>query len=187
MIVKHRDVLKFSRQGFTLLEMVIVLSIIAAIATMVVLSLGNVQAEQRLRESVGSIESLAKLGRNIAVRQQRAYQLTISEQAISIEPKYTRSQAVIGFDEDELGILKIFEDISDVKETDNDVIYEVRRWDSDTWQLIERDKKVVLTIEPTGLVEPISIRCSMGNSWIIQELHPLTAGVRNEEMNIDTD
>ncbi|MBT7960043.1 MAG: hypothetical protein HN759_12010, partial [Akkermansiaceae bacterium] len=88
---------------------------------------------------------------------------------------------------DEVVVRKKFEDITDIEETDNDVIYEVKRWGSDTWQLIERDKKVVLTIEPTGLVEPISIRCSMGNSWIIQELHPLTAGVRNEEMNIDTD
>ncbi len=187
MIVRHRDVLKSSPQGFTLLEMVIVLSIIAAIATMAVLSQGNVQAEQRLRESIGSIESLAKRGRNIAVRQQRAYQLVISEESISIGAQYARAEDGGGNNYDEVAVRKKFEDITDIEETDSEVIYEVKRWGSDTWQLIERDKKVVLTIEPTGLVEPISIRCSMGNSWIIQELHPLTAGVRNEEMNIDTD
>ena len=178
---------KAARRGFTLLEMVIVLSIIAAIATMAVLEFGNVHAEQRLRESIGSIESLAKRGRNIAVRQQRAYQLTISEQSISIAPQYARREDGGGNNDDELGMRKKFEDFTDSEQTDDEVVYEVRRWGSDEWQVIEKDKKVVVTIEPTGLVEPISIRCTVGKSWIMQELHPLTAGVRNEEMNIEKD
>ncbi len=186
MIVAHRHRARTARRGFTLLEMVIVLSIIAAIATMAVLSFGNVEAEQRLRESIGSIEALAKRGRNIAVRQQRAYQLTISEESISISPQYARVEGS-GSGDDELEVREKFEDITDVENTDSEVVYEVRRWGSDEWQLIEKDKKVVVTIDPAGLVEPISIRCSVGNSWIIQDLHPLTAGVRYEEMNIDTD
>ena len=51
--------------------------------------------------------------------------------------------------------------------------------------MIENDQKAVVVLEPTGLVEPISIRCTFGNSWILQELHPLTAGVRDEQMSIE--
>jgi len=40
-------------------------------------------------------------------------------------------------------------------------------------------------MDPQGLVEPISIRCTSGKSWILHELNPLTGGVRDEEMNIE--
>ena len=69
--------------------------------------------------------------------------------------------------------------------TDPDVVYEIKRWRSDDWILIKEDEKVVLALDPIGLVEPISIRCSIGKSWLIHELHPLTAGIRDEEMNIE--
>jgi Tfp pilus assembly protein FimT len=162
--------------------MVIVLSIIAVVVSVAILDFTNVETEQRLRESVGRVESLAKRARNIAVVQQRAYQLRITQESISIAPQYTRE---FEDDGDEIERRNRFEDVTDSEQTDSGVTYEVRRWASDEWQIIEKDKDVVLTIEPTGLVEPISIRCSVGNSWIMQELHPLTASIRYEEMNIE--
>ena len=183
-----RHVAQATRRGFTLLEIVIVLSIIAAIAGLAFLSFGTVETEQRLRESVGTIESFAKRARNIAVVQQRPYQLTISQEAISIAPQYVREDdGSSNEDESALGDQVRFKDVTDREATDQEVTYEVKRWGSDAWQLIEKDKKVLLTIDPTGLVEPISIRCSLGESWIVQELHPLTAGVRNEEMSIENE
>ncbi|MFK7912214.1 MAG: Tfp pilus assembly protein FimT/FimU [Akkermansiaceae bacterium] len=185
----YRHLAHASRRGFTLLEMVIVLAIVSAIALMVVLDSRNVDEEQRLRESAGSVEALAKRARNIAIVQQRAYQLTISESAISIAPQYQRETGS-GIDiesADGEQNRTQFEDITDSEETNSAVTYEIRRWGSDDWQIIEKDKQVVVTIDPTGLVEPISIRCSVGNSWLIQELHPLTAGVRDEQMNIDSE
>lgn len=158
------------------------LAFVAVLVTWLTLTIGTVETEQRLREAAGGIESLAKRARNIAVRQQRAYQLTIGEHAISIAPQYARLEQD-GYDDS--GTRKKFEDITASEKTDEEVTYEIRRWGSDEWQVIEKDKTVVVTIDPTGLVEPISIRCTVGKSWLLQELHPLTAGVRDEEMSIE--
>ena len=172
-------------EGFTLLEIVFVLGMIAMLAVWLTVSVTTVDTEQQLREAIGSIEALTKRGRSIAVMQQRPYQITISESSISMAPQYTRGEAmeVYGDEEDE-GTREDFEDVIVSESTDAEVKYEIRRWRSDVWQVIEGDEKVRLTVDPIGLVEPISIRCSKGKSWIIQELHPLTGGVRDEEMSV---
>ena len=77
-----------------------------------------------------------------------------------------------------------FGDVVASEATDTDVSYEIKRWRSDNWELLEKDKQVELALSPVGLVEPISIRCSLGRSWIKHELHPLTAGMRDEELYI---
>lgn len=174
--------------GFTLLEMVFVLGMVAILVTWITLTVSTVETEQRLREASGSIESLARRARNIAVMQQRAYQLTISEGSISIAPQYMLTDVVDDYETErgeEAPPREDYENITASEDTDAEVTYEIRRWRSEEWILIEGDKKVVITLDPVGLVEPISIRCSVGKSWLIQELHPLTASVRDEEMSVE--
>ena len=175
--------------GFSLLEIVFVLAMIAMLITWLTLSVSTVETEQKLREASAGIESLAQRARNIAVKQQRAYQLTISAGEIGIAPQYQQYSGDDDFTEDEQNVGRDveqrFDDITASEATDGDVTYEIKRWRADDWELIEGDKKVVLALDPIGLVEPISIRCSIGNSWLIHELHPLTAGIRDEEMNIE--
>lgn len=174
--------------GFTLLEMVFVLGMLAILVTWITLTVATVETEERLRDASGSIESLARRARNIAVRQQRAYQLTISAGSISIAPQYMLTGEVDEYEEDrgeELASREDHENITASESMDAEVTYEIRRWRSEEWILIEGDEKVVITLDPVGLVEPISIRCSVGKSWLIQELHPLTASVRNEEMSVE--
>lgn len=165
------------------------LGMVAILVTIFTVKVSTVETEQRLREASGGIESLAKRARNIAVRQQRAYQLTISDGNISIAPQYVLQEGEDSFlereEEEAEAPRENHEDILASEKTDDEVTYEIRRWRSDEWQLIEGDKTVVLTLDPVGLVEPISIRCSIGNSWMIRELHPLTAGVRDEEMSVE--
>lgn len=172
--------------GFTLLETVVVLGLVSMLIGWVVVSVSTVETEDRLRRASSDIESLAKRARNIAIRQQRAYKLTISEGNIAMAPVYSLSNGEeIEDREDDDEERENFEDITATEETDPEVKYEIKRWRSDVWQVIEGDEKVVITLDPVGLVEPISIRCSVGKSWLIQELHPLTAGVRDEEMSIE--
>ena len=175
--------------GFSLLEIVFVLAMIAMLTTWMTLSVSTVETEQKLRDASAGIESLAKRARNIAVRQQRAYQLTISAGGIAMAPQYQQHSGHDNFIEgtqNEAGAtVQRFDDITATEGTDPDVVYEIKRWRSDDWILIKEDEKVVLALDPIGLVEPISIRCSIGKSWLIHELHPLTAGVRDEEMNIE--
>lgn len=176
--------------GFTLLEVVFVLGMIAMMTVWLTLSVTSVDTEQQLREASGGIESMVKRARTVAVMQQRPYQVTITEDRISLAPQYTQSVGDMdGFDEDDdVDVTREdFEDIIASEETDLDLKYEVRRWRSDLWLEIKGEEKVVLTLDPLGLVEPISIRCSVGKSWLIQELHPLTGGVRDEEMSVEED
>jgi prepilin-type N-terminal cleavage/methylation domain-containing protein len=176
------------RGGFTLLEIVFVLSMVAVLVTWMTVSIATVESEQKLREAAESIELLAKRGLNVAVAQQRPYELTITETTVSLAPKYTYSSDDInGVDSSELNdeAETGFVDVSVNEPMASDVLYEIKRWRSDDWQPLEKNKTVVLMLSPLGLIEPISIRCSSGKSWIMHELHPLTAGMRDEEMSIE--
>lgn len=172
--------------GFTLLEMVFVLAFVAILVTWLTLSIGTVETEQRLRSSVSEVGVMAKRARNVAVTQQRAYQVIVEQGKISMSPQYARSEGADGGIEENTnrGSGQRFDDVTASEELDAEVEYEIRRWGSDEWVKIDRDQKVVMTIDPTGLVEPISIRCTLGDSWIKQDLHPLTADVRDEETSI---
>ena len=175
--------------GFTLLEIVFVLSMIAILVTWLTVSLSTVESEQKLRDAASRIELLAKRGLSIAVMQQRPYQLTITASSVSIAPRYALGpdEAVyMENEQDEAGGESLsFDDITASEVIDADVSYEIKRWQSDDWVALEGDKRIVITLNPIGLIEPFMIRCSMGESWIMHELHPLTAGVRDEEMSIE--
>ena len=175
--------------GFTLLEIVFVLSMIAILVTWLTVSLSTVESEQKLREAASRIELLAKRGLSIAVMQQRPYQLTITASSVSIAPRYALGPDEAGYMENEQdgagGESESFDDITASEAIDADVSYEIKRWQSDDWVALEGDKRIVITLNPIGLIEPFMIRCSMGESWIMHELHPLTAGVRDEEMSIE--
>ena len=175
--------------GFTLLEIVFVLSMIAILVTWLTVSLSTVESEQKLREAASRIELLAKRGLSIAVMQQRPYQLTITASSVSIAPRYALGPDEAGYIENEQdgagGESESFDDITASEAIDADVSYEIKRWQSDDWVALEGDKRIVITLNPIGLIEPFMIRCSMGESWIMHELHPLTAGVRDEEMSIE--
>jgi len=172
--------------GFTLLEMVFVLGMIAVLVTWLTLSVTTVETEDQLRRATSDIEVMAKRARSIAVRQQRPYQLTISDGSISFKPLHSlNDEEQFNDDFDDEVAREDFEDIIASEKTDEAVKYEIKRWMSDEWLEISEDREVVLTLDPVGLVEPISIRCSVGKSWIMQELNPLTAGVRDEEMSIE--
>ena len=175
--------------GFTLLEIVFVLSMIAILVTWLTVSLSTVESEQKLREAAGRIELLAKRGLSIAVMQQRPYQLAITASSVSIAPRYELGPDETASMENEQdgagGDSRSFDDITASEALDGDVSYEIKRWQSDDWEALEEGKRIVLILNPIGLIEPITIRCSMGKSWIMHELHPLTAGIRDEEMSIE--
>ncbi|MBK1832230.1 hypothetical protein JIN77_15940 [Verrucomicrobiaceae bacterium R5-34] len=168
------------------MEMVFVLGMIAVLVTWLTLSVTTVETEEQLRRSASDIEIMAKRARNIAVRQQRPYQLTISEESVSFKPLHSQSDEVYFEDSiDDESPRQEFEDVVASEETDENVKLEIKRWMSDEWVEIQGDRTVVLTLDPVGLVEPISVRCTVGKSWLMQELNPLTAGVRDEEMSIE--
>ena len=172
------------QKGFSLLEIVVVLGILAVIVTWVTVSVANVDTERQLREAAAKIVSKIGQARSVAVRQQRPYTITITAESVTLAPEFSSEEEEDFDDEgDELSIYQ--EDITSASENDADLTYEVLRWQSDDWKLMEDKESVIITVEPSGLVEPISIRCTKGKSWLIQELHPLTGRVRDEQMSIE--
>ena len=118
--------------GFTLLEIVFVLSMIAILVTWLTVSLSTVESEQKLRQAAGRIESLAQRGLRIAVMQQRPYQLTITASSVSLAPRnaFGVDEAVsMGNEMDgEGGDSRTFDDIAASEATDAEVSYEIKRW-----------------------------------------------------------
>ena len=122
-----------SRQvaGFTLLEIVFVLSMIAVFVTWLTVSLSTVESEQKLRDAAGRIELLAKRGLSIAVMQQRPYQLAITASSVSIAPRYELGPDETASMENEQdgagGDSRSFDDITASEALDGDVSYEIKR------------------------------------------------------------
>ena len=175
--------------GFTLLEIVFVLSMVAILVTWMTVSIATVESEQKLREAAGRIELLAQRGLSLAVIQQRPYELTITENTVSLSAKHANaSDGAEGIDyaelNDEVGDGG-FENMTVSEPLEVDVSYQIKRWRSNDWQTLEKNQQMVIGLSPLGLIEPISIRCSIGKSWMMHELHPLTAGIRDEEMSIE--
>lgn len=176
-------------RGFSLLEIVFVLGLVAILTTWITVSVTTVEAEQQLRRASGEIVSMATRARNVAVRQQRPYKIVVNKEKVSLSPLYlTVDDDNDDRDEEESQPTTIaHEDVMASKNNDEAVTFEIQRWASDEWILLEKDKEVSFVIDPSGLVEPIGIRCTIGDSWLIQRLHPLTASVRDEEMTIKKD
>jgi type II secretion system protein H len=182
-IYRHTDQRR-EASGFTLLEIVFVLGMIGIIVAWVTLSVSTVDTEKKLLKAADGIESLIKRARSVAVLQQRPYQVIITKSSISMAPQYMKAD-VEEFEDDEEGAREVFENILVNESPDPEVRYEILRWRAKEWTEIEGDSKVVLTMDPLGMVEPVSIRCRVGKSWIMHALHPLTGGVRDEEMSVE--
>ena len=168
--------------GFSLLEIVFVLGLIAVLVTWITVSVSTVETEDKLRAASGEIIAMAAQARNIAVRQQRVYEVVLTEEKVSLAPKYPKFEE---YEQEEGEQPLAHKDITSSRDNDDEVTYEILRWRSDDWIELEKDKEVTVSLDPSGLVEPISIRCTIDKSWIMQELHPLTAHVRYEETNIE--
>ena len=191
---KPCESMPFSK-GFTLLEMVFVLAMIAMMTVWITLKVSTVDTEKQLRNASGNIEMMIRRARALAVTQQRPYQVTLSVHGIDLAPEFSLGDDRVDdafeddfTDSDDSSDRKnTFKEVTDHEDLEREVEYEIRRWQSDEWITVEGDVKLVFILEPNGLVEPISIRVKTGESWLIQELHPLTGGVKDEELYIEGD
>ena len=178
--------------GFTLLEMVIVLMILALVLgssiTMMVLS----KDERTLSSATGELESLAKRARTIAALQQKPYALEFYENRISLMPlaeamldPVEREKAGMVLraadDDEESSSLSVTRDAWVAE--DNTEIF-VRRWASDTLIPISTKSRQVWRFDPEGPCEPLTVRFRVGKSWSESEFNPLTAGIRDTQSEI---
>ena len=167
-------------RGFTLLEIVIVLGIAAMVmggaAGLMVYS----SDERALRDVSGRIELLAKRARTTSILQQTPYALEFRlgivrmlplAQAGIIDKKYGKKKALVeSVDEDHQVNLR------------EDVSLSILRWNSEKWLTTGKESIHIWRFDPDGLCEPVSIRLSLNKSWMENSYHPLTATIRDTQL-----
>jgi prepilin-type N-terminal cleavage/methylation domain-containing protein len=174
---------KFARGGFTLIEIVIVLAIAAIIMGGAVGVMVYSSDERVLRDASGEIELLAKRARTIAILNQTPYALEFREGTVKLLPL-----AQAGLDDKKLK-RQIFTEAEPQNTSENRQLkledgmeLRIRRWNSDDWLSTVKNTVHVWRFDPNGLCEPVSVRLTLGRSWIEDTYHPLTATIRDSQL-----
>lgn len=174
-----------SKRGFTLLEIVIVLVIASVVMGGAVGLMVYSSDERALRNASGEIELLAKRARTTAILLQTPYALEFREGVVRLMPlaeagrieRRTASGRRVGGEEEPTGRAERWE-----YPLEPGVEALVRRWNSNEWLAARNDAIHVWRFDPTGLCEPLAVRLTLDQSWIEDTYHPLTASIRESQM-----
>lgn len=174
-------------QGYTLLEIVIVLAIAAVVMGGAVGLMVYSSDERVLRNASGEVELLAKRARTTAILLQKPYALEFREGIVKLMPlaeagrveKRTVGGRTIGGE-------PVLEEGGERWEyrLEGGMEVFVRRWNSSEWLATRKDAVHVWRFDPDGLCEPISVRLALENSWSEDFFNPLTATVSENFLEI---
>jgi prepilin-type N-terminal cleavage/methylation domain-containing protein len=173
-------------QGFTLIEIVMVLAIAGVVMGGAVGLMLFSSDERALRNASGEIELMAKRARTIAILNQTPYALEFREGIVRLLPF-----AQAGRDERKLSRRN-----RDIEESEPEsasrenrqfkiqdgMSLSIRHWNSDKWLTTTKDNVQVWRFDPDGLCEPISVRLDLNKSWSLDTFHPLTASISDSEL-----
>lgn len=180
MISAVRTTIKPQGRGFTLIEIIMVLAIAAVVLGGAVGMMVYSSDDHNLRKASGEIELMAKQARTMSILHQTPYALEFDEAGIRLLPlaqsgtdgkKGTPSRTreidpkSANLSEDRLITLK------------EGMTLSLRRWNSSEWLATSKNTHY-WRFDPDGICEPISIRLALGNSWMEDTYHPLTATIR---------
>lgn len=141
--------------------------------------------ERTLRDYSGQIELLAKRARTTAILQQTSYALEFRYGVVRMLPL-----AQAGSDEKKTaGGHRIGGDpVPEAGDEDRQIHLEdgmdlsILRWNSDKWLTTGKNSIHIWRFDPDGLCEPISLRLSLDKSWEEDTYHPLTATIRDSQL-----
>ena len=177
--------------GFTLLEIVIVLAV-AAIITGGALSFMHYSSDERvLRDISGEVEVMAKRARTAAILQQTPYALEFRADGVRLMPlaetgeldrKTGLGNEIGGREVAEEGEEEKSEPIREELIYPDDMAVSVRRWNTVAWIPMTRDALQIWRFDPDGLCEPVSVRYTIDKGWAEDTYHPLTASIRDSQL-----
>ncbi|MGJ8633445.1 MAG: prepilin-type N-terminal cleavage/methylation domain-containing protein [Luteolibacter sp.] len=179
-----------SREGFTLLEIVIVLLLAGIIVGGVIGTLYHTDSERNLRDASGEIELLAKKAHTAALLHQHPYAIEFLENSIRLRPFSetldTNLIETIDFatrsddDDEQQTAPAAREEI----EIDPDITLTIRHWNSEPFIKPNDTNTPVWRFDPDGLAEPLTVRLTIGESYSQDTYHPLTGTIADKEMSI---
>ncbi len=144
--------------------------------------------ERDLRNASGEIELLAKRARTTAILLQTPYALEFREGIVKLMPL-----AEAGRDEKRtvgghrIGGERVVEEGSGERweyRLEGGMEVSVRRWNSSEWLATRKNTIHVWRFDPSGLCEPISVRLGLDKSWSEDTYHPLTAAIREHQLEM---
>lgn len=174
-------------QGFTLIEIVIVLMIIGLVTGGSIAAMLLTSSERVLRNASGEIELLAKKARTASILHQTPYAIEFHAGSVRLLPfaeasEFERTTALgnsIGGEAvEQEGPRSIREEI----EIDPDITLTVRRWNTTDFITPSENKVPVWRFDPDGLSEPLTVRFEIGKSYAMDTYHPLTATIADSEL-----
>ena len=172
-----------AQQGFTLIEIIMVLGIAAMLMGGAVGFMIFSSDERVLRDASGEIELLAKRARTSAILHQTPYALEFREGTVRMMPLAEAGR-------DEKSAFKSRGEAAPAEGAaaesrqiilDSGLNLSIRRWNSDTWFGTTKNNVHVWRFDPDGLCEPISVRLSLDKSWNEDTYHPLNATIRESQ------
>ncbi len=141
--------------GYTLLEILLVLLLVGVLVSVSLVSFRLTDRKRRLEAPMSQLQELARRARQTAVQKQVPYDIVLEKGGYSVGPRrYALREG------QELWW---------------------KPWRQQQWRQAESYR---WTFQPSGFCEPLSVRLQEGQAWVETGFHPLTAGVREERMEI---
>lgn len=172
--------------GFTLLEIVIALAILGLIVGSALTVMVYSSDERALREAASEIEVLAKRARASAILNQTPYALEFTESGVRMMPLAQALGAESAERSGGRGDVERGQPGDGASEfpLEGGMELHVRRWGARGWEHVVKRVVHIWRFDPDGLCEPLSLRLVLGKNWREDEYHPLTATIRDTQMEV---
>ncbi|MBX7158303.1 MAG: prepilin-type N-terminal cleavage/methylation domain-containing protein [Verrucomicrobiae bacterium] len=152
-------------QGFTLIEILVVLFLASLIFAAVLPTASNLLLQEQVRGTARKISLFAKTARTQALTEQQPYHIIFAKNTFTISPLTPPKKG-----DPHQGITESYQ-------LSKEILCQIRSWEEVKWSKTEKFEWI---FQPTGLCEPIRIRFSKDNAWYEMEFNPLTANTQNE-------
>jgi prepilin-type N-terminal cleavage/methylation domain-containing protein len=179
-----------AQEGFSLIEIVMVLAIAAILLGGAVALMVFSSDERALRDVSGQVELLAKRARTVAILQQTPYALEFRPGIVRLLPlaeagqqeeKTALGQTVGG---ERVVAAGPNGPVHDQISLDPSMASFVRRWNAEEWLPMSDRIIHVWRFDPDGLCEPLGVRLTIGSNYIEDTYHPLTATIHDTAMEV---
>ncbi|MGE9268940.1 MAG: pilus assembly FimT family protein [Verrucomicrobiales bacterium] len=166
------------RRAFSLLEIIIVLSVAVVIAGSAVLLMGGPEAEEALRNEHAKVGDFARQARSLAVAHQVPFVVTLRRGEVTLAPlNWSEGDEAEGLRGESWPRVNGFS---------GEFALEVTRWGALEASLLEGDRQERWIFEPNGLCEPVRVRFfkNGGAVSLTRVFHPLTGLAEDVEKTI---